>query len=729
MLTENSATRSLDYAGRPDLGRVMALTAALALILAPHPGSAAETAAAANDEGIPDITVTAEKRETTLGKTPASIGVAPAVRLTDEHMQDLRDLNGSIAGLLSPGTIQNMQALYIRGIGTADPGTYPAVAVYLDDVYRPRAFGNALFDLPDLDRVEVLRGPQGTLYGMNSSGGAVRYVTRDPQDQFQGSADAGAGNFGTFQTHEYLTGPLVPGLLDGSIAYAHRESDGYTNAPLLGRHVDGVDTDQGRIKLKWTPDFGLIAVLSLDVSQDNSDNAAYISSTYPGSNPRTVYTNKNLQLHRNDEGASLTLEYPINDSLKIRSISAARNFQDNPSPWSEDGTPKNTYGWTQWIDEGQLSQELQLIGTYDNIAFTSGASFFHEYFNFERLTNTNTAYTDQHSSLNDNNYGIYGEATYKLPFFPELSFTGGLRINEDDQQFSDYNYKSNIAGAEISKIFQVSGLRKSWRSITPKISINYEPIPGLLTYLSFTKGQKAGGYNRGASTAFIAEYAANPENVTTFELGVKGRSWNGRLQNNFALFYNLYDDYQASITNPTINGVFVTGNVIENAGKAHTYGGELETTFHPFPELNVNLNAAYLLTRFDQFTNPTGTATTNYTGNRLPNSPKFTAGISSTYTVLWSVPGKTELWGKYRFIDTYFLDAANTPITAIKAQEYVDLGARYTLPERPLTFSLTVSNLLNSTYRTNGVYIPSLGLLAYGYNPPRTIYGSVRYEF
>ena len=697
-------------------------------VLAPFTSAVwADEAADGTLDELPAVIVTAEKRSTSLERTSAAVTAVSADTLKIEGLQDLRDLNGDVAGLLAPGAIQNMQALYIRGIGTSDPGTFPAVAVYMDDVYIPRVFGAALYDLPDIERVEVLRGPQGTLYGMNSSGGAVRYISRDPGEEVQGLVDASYGSYGTFYTHEYVSGPLVRGVLDGSIAYAHRDNSGYTFDPIQNRDLDALRTDQARAKLRWTPDFGLTAVLSADGLLDRSDNASYVSLFYPGSNPRTTYANQNVDLHRENGGVSLKLEYPVGDVWSLKSVSAGRFLEDSPSPWDEDGTPENLYGWTQWLREDEFWQDFQAVGTYGDVTVTAGASYLHDTFNFQRLTYISNVYSDQISRLLDENYGVYGEATWHI--VGGLSLTAGLRVYSDEQTFDDASFKSNAEAAHIKPVFSVNGLNRSWSGVTPKAVINYQVNPDTFTYLSWTNGEKSGGYNRSAATLAIASYAVDPEKVDTYELGIKARDFGGRLQNNLALFYNRYNSYQASISDPVINGSLVAGSVLMNAGRAHSYGVELETTALVAQGLQLKFTGSYLESAFDEFLDPTGAAISNYVGHQLPDAPKFNAGAALNYSLPWSVPGKTSAFVKYQLISQYYLDFTNTARNTIHSQNYLDLGAEYDLPHAPVELSLGVTNALDHTYRINGSYLPTIPIYTAQYNPPRLILGTVRYRF
>lgn len=230
-----------------------------------------------------DIVVTAERRETSLQKTPIAISAVGGDALQAQRLQVLRDLATEVPSLVTPGMHANMQSVYIRGIGTSDPGVYPAVGLYIDDVYIPRTFGNGIFDLPDIQRVEVLRGPQGTLYGLNTSAGAIKFVSRDPGNETIGHVDIGYGSYDAFDGHAYISGPVVSDRLSASFAYTHRRRDGHIYNVTLGKYVDAVKSDQFRAKLRWTPTGagGLDVILSVDGTRERSDNANYIPVGYP----------------------------------------------------------------------------------------------------------------------------------------------------------------------------------------------------------------------------------------------------------------------------------------------------------------------------------------------------------------------------------------------------------------------------------------------------------------
>lgn len=675
---------------------------------------------------LPTVVVTAERREAALRDTPLAVSVVGADELERKGVTTIKELMGGVPGLVAPGSISNMQSLFIRGIGTSNPGFYPAVAVYVDDIYRPRPFGVGTFGLPDIERIEVLRGPQGTLYGQNSSGGALRFVTRDPDDYPAATWSLGVGNDGYRRGSAYLARPIKPGVLAVGLAAGSHRTDGYTYNAHLDRQVDAVRLDQARLKARLTPGENTSATLSLDYSRDRTDNALYVPVGYPGADERTTFSGIDTQLGRTDKGVSLHVEHAIDERLTLKSISGYRKFDDDPSPWDQDGAPEPAEGWVQYIDQSQFSQELQLDGRYARVDFTAGAVYFRERLLFDRLTVLNGNYSELVSDLRSASVAVYGQADVRLT--DALGLTAGVRWSRDEQEFGNDSYRNDESGARLTHVYSVDGLRSHWTSVTPKLGLNYRWSPDALSYASVTRGEKIGGYNRAASTAEIAGLPVGPEQVTAYEIGSKHGHLGGRAETGVALFYYDFKDYQANVANPIVNGQYIAGAVLVNAAKAHTYGAEFEGAIRVTPDWDLKGAAAYLSTRFDDFQNPTGAAATDYTGNELPSAPAWTLGLSTVYRLPLAVPGQVALSADARYIGAQHSDIGNTEVIRVGAQTYVGLGGDYISADGRWTFSLGVRNLLDKAYPINLKYRAGVSHQA-AYSPPRQIVFGVRHDY
>ena len=255
--------------------------------------------------------------------------------------------------------------------------------------------------------------------------------------------------------------------------------------------------------------------------------------------------------------------------------------------------------------------------------------------------------------------------------------------------------------------------------------------PFVSSYASFTHGYKAGGINLDTTAAVGgADPTFLSEEVDAYEVGVKTTSWNGRLRTSTSLFYNDYEDYQASVNNPIIGGQLVPGAVFANAGKAHTYGAEFSSQVKPTRALELAATISYLKTRFDEYLNPTGNANTNYEGYDLPNSPRLSGSLGATYTIALDNGAEIALNGNYRFEDESYSEVStNREITKTPAQKYLDLGAFYTTGSGKWTFSLTGKNVLGEDYAFPGSYTPTLGFRNVIWNRERQVSLGVRYDF
>jgi iron complex outermembrane receptor protein len=679
--------------------------------------------------GLEEVIVTAERQARSLQKTPVAVGVLSADDLAGNGVKRLWDANGAVPGLYMSSYPSNMQYISIRGIGTADPGVFAPVGYYLDDVYLGRTFGRGSILLPDIERVEVLRGPQGTLYGQNTTGGAIKFISRDPSFTSPGNwVSASLGNFGQEELLAYLSAPLGD-TVGVSIAYAHRQTDGDHYNAYRDERVNRQKIDQFRAKVRWKPVEDLDVVLAVDGTHDDSDNYIPTPHNVPGGGvPRVVYANTDTQMHRSDLGQTLRAEYAISEQLTLRSITAHRRDRNDPHPWDTDGGPTDVFGWNQKFTEKVRSQELQLVAGYERLSFTVGANYYDESFDFDRLQWLNLAYTNLEAHLTYRNWALYGQGNYRIT--PNLGVTLGVRYNSEKQRFAAESYVSNAARERISLNYVVSGLEQEDSALTPKIGLDYQWTPNVFSYVSYTKGEKSGGFNRAAGTLAVASVPVASEKVTAYEVGVKSRLFGGSLDANVAAFYNDFKDYQANVTNPVINGRTVNGNVVANAGSAHTYGLEVDLTARPLARLEARLAGSLLRTKFDEFINPTGAASSDFTGNEVPNAPHYTGALRLNYDVpLAKLPGSLRVNGSVNYVASHFTDIANTRATRTDSQTYVDAGAEYTNADARWSLGVLVKNALDKDYVLSRGINALLGTDTSSYNPPRTWAATFRYHF
>lgn len=735
--------------------------------LAAQPALAADDALAnttpqdGSASSVGDIVVTATRRESRLQSTPVALSVIGSSDIAAHNTVTARDLAGQIPGffIAQSGITPSTQIFYIRGIGNSDPIFDPAVAVYIDDTYLPRAI-NGMTDLTDIERVEMLRGPQGTLFGQNAAAGAIRYITKAPTEKFTLKADAAYGSFNTAQLHGYVSGALIPGVLSASLAVAHDQHEGYTWNPTINRRVNDQDTTGGRFKLLFTPTSKFKALITLDGTVDHSSTAYYtpVQPIIGGTLANPVYgayqanTSFASQLPLNKSwtsGASAKLSYELNSHLTIHSISSLRRFAQDPVNYNNDGQPLVAYSSAvpQLVQisnnlikyhEKEFTQELQLQGQYGPVDFTGGLYYLYEDFSSDRIgyvvsasaASANPANPfDQVGDTRTHNYAAYLQGNVKVT--DKLTFTLGGRYATQKRQFTFAGITQDFNGNTIASAanFTYQG-SKVWRNFTPKVGVSYQITPTIFTFASVAKGVDAGGFNNRA-TSLASALPYDQETVTTYEGGFKTDWLNHRLRINATGFYNDYRNLQAtaSVISPT-NNTLVSAR--SNAPKAHTAGFELETTAQPTNRLTANANASYLLTRYDNFPNAGGTTTAtliSVTGNQLPFSPRWQLSGGATWRVPVNVPGEVSLNTNATYETSYYSDVYNYKQARVGAQAYLNAGISYSPEGSRWTLSVTGKNLTNHIAYQSITWGGTPNLWLGPQNPPRTVVAKLAFTY
>ncbi len=688
------------------------------------PAYAKEAEALLDNNG--DIIVTAQRRAEPLQRTPIAVGLLSEEVINQRNVSQMRDLAGTIPGLFLPKTNSvGVQQIYIRGIGTSSPIYNGAVATYVDDVYLPRILNSAVFGSPDLERIEVLRGPQGTLYGQNTSAGAVKIISRDPGNEFDGWVSGSLGNYKAREAKLYLSAPLVADKLSFSIAALHQENEGYVRNLFLGHHVNGTRVSFGRAKLKFTPSERVSFVLAGELAKDTSDNAVGTPANYPGTRPRVTFDDRELQQDYKQYAISLHAKFELNDHLEFRSITAYRDFTNDPSTWSTDGVPGDQSGFQLNIDDNHFSQEFQLNGDYQRFKFTVGAIHFQEDYKQNRPAWSRSVYTGISSQTKVKSYAVYAQGRYGIT--DSLGVTVGARYNVQRDRFNWFGYRSNVDLDILAVTGSVSNLRQKTDGIVPKFGVDYQVSPDVFTYASITKGEKAGGYNAVAGSVPVASVPLEPEKVTAYEAGTKLALFDKRVRLNFAAFFNQFNDYHAVVQNPIVNGQQLNIPLITNAAKAETYGLEFDGTARVGRDLDLRLTATYLHAKFKQFDNPTGAAASDYTGNVMPRAPKLAINSGFTYTVPLHVPGKISFGGDVEYVSKTYEDIALTQ--PVQRYALVSGNLLYVSADEHWRFSVTVKNVFDKTFRITKQIIAAAGTEVYTYNAPRTFLATLRYDF
>ncbi|CAN5237774.1 TonB-dependent receptor [soil metagenome] len=706
-----------------------------------------------------DIVVTASKRSESIQRTPIAVTAIASDAIEQARISTFRDIAGRIPGLVAPrqSSAQTTQTYSMRGIGEPDTFPEPTVAVYVDDVYLGRTVGS-LYDTPDLERVEVLRGPQGTLYGRNSSAGAIRFITKEPTSDASLYVSAAYGSYENVELKARINGAiLADDKLNGSLSVVRHTRNGWTYDVPLDRHVNDLDLTVLRGKLKSQITDRLTATLSGDAMFDRSSQSYYAPVNQPnGQTGTAVMTDPNITWAEsppfnktNAYGGALTLEYEINDNLKAKSVTAYRGF-DGPIYYDNDGVAAikaDSYGG---FKQYQKSEEFNLNGEYNRLNFVLGLYYFYENFWNDRFNESATskidniglisAYTNR---LKTTSYSAFGQANYKISDI--FTVTVGGRYTTDKRVFNatfasrantqliepglwDYDPKifEQRYGAFTNRIY-VAPPSKRFSNFTPKLGVQAQWTPNLFQYASYSKGFKSGGYDLRSSTVAGATNPYSPQIVTAYEMGLKTKFLDGKITANIALFYNDVKDLQLRATSPATPTSQGFSGVI-NAASGSTKGGEFELSAAPIDGLRLGATAAYLQTNYKSFTAilPANVAgRTTLIGLDYPLSPKWQFSGNFDWKLPIAIPGTWRILGDVSYETRRYFDLYNTPQARQGPQTFVNGTISYTTPVGDLTAGIQASNIFDAQYDQRTTYIPNNSgqypNYARAYNNPRMV--------
>ncbi len=690
---------------------------------------AAPAAAQEGELMLEEIIITAERRQASLQDTAISVSAFSGEDLARAGIETSEHLAGITPGLQIQRDV--IGKVVIRGVGAenftvaGDPG----VAISADGVYLARS-SVSIFDLFDLERVEVLRGPQGTLYGRNATGGAINFIANKPTDELQVAVSGDVGDFNKRRLEAALSGPLVEGRLLGRIAGLIHDRDGYTENifPGVGRGLDELDNKDlraGRLLLTWLPSDDLSIEFKADVYRDDSNPVPYkytddpliFQGGIPFANPlaareRVVSQGYEFEVPGLDirideagrwdqDGVQATLNWQLPNGANFKSITASREADFE---WLNDGDGLQAYlvNYFQVDTSEQFSQELQLS--------SSGAGPINWIVGLYYLTEDSDSFigiplplgADLPLAVLINGeseteaVAVFGEIKYELT--ERLLLNLGLRFSQEEKQVFYVDDRSSLGGSAVTVDDD-----NDWDAATPKIGLEYFPREGLMFYGSVTQGFKSGGYN-----LLAVQPSYDEEEVTSFEVGMKGRFFDERMQLNTSLFYYDYSDMQ-------VGKVQELSATIQNAAESTIYGAEVEMLALLSQQLQLSAGISLLQTEYDDFETqdpaPPGDIV-NLEGNELPRAPAFTAALAATYTRPLAGGGTLELWGNWQYTGEQFFTPFNRPSVSQDAYDVINAKITYRSPSQRWALTLYGDNLGDEEYFTNalesGVPLPGI---------------------
>lgn len=680
---------------------------------------------------LEEVVVTAQKRESNLQETPIAISAFSASALKEIGVTNFTDISDSTPNLtVSPIPGQNGTIVSIRGISGADPSSAidPKVGTYVDGVYIARNTGN-IFEL-DIERIEVLRGPQGTLWGKNTTGGSINLTTAKPSGELGFSQDLTVGDYGYLNSRTRLDSPSLDlgslGSLSGRLTLMRKEYDGWQksanqNQYPLPKRLGEIESDYARIALQWS-----LGDFHADYSYEKMDrDGTAHQSQLIGADPafgvdQYIFRDRQDRFDLNSagrdgtdgDGQNLTLSWEMGN-ITVKSITGSRHTGVHYQP-DHDGNPLVSTGFLVYglassytggmydfkgeRNHKQFSEEIQVIGSAmdSRLDFTAGLYYFTEesdedtdsaiYRSSGIFIDLSKAYDIENTSR-----AAYGQLSYTPDFDnSRWTFTAGARYSEDEKEAT----KTIHNGVPIDPALYGN---KDWDNISLAATVEYSLSDDVNTYLRIAQGYNAGVFNTRSSQEETFSNPADEETLITYELGLKAELLDRRLRINAATFASEYDDLQQQVY---INGV---ESLATNVGKADFLGIELETTYIVTDTISLGFNLAHLDYNMSGYivdgVDVSGQSTLGF-------SPKKSGGAFVRYE---RPVGELGLLG-IKFDVAYKGDTAFTAIDYkdVMASSYSIVNGRISLSEinigpSEMSVALWGKNLADKEYRVFGV--------------------------
>lgn len=705
----------------------------LALTLAGGASAGPAFAQAANAQ-VSELIVTAQRVEENIQQVPIAVSAFSAAALQRSQIETIQDIALRTPGF-SAGAVDPVQSNFaIRGVGSAfgisqNAGGDASVVVFVDGIYAGRG-GTPDIDALDLERVEVLRGPQGTLFGKNTAGGLIQYVTRKPSKD---TALRLQGDLGNYERRGFNARGNVA-LADNifmSAGASLKQHDGYEFNQTTGNRVNDEDLKTATAALRFLPNENLDIVLAADFTdQDQKGNPRHnicdtsfqagIHCVGINPDPRVVnaytdgYIRRWLQTYRAE--VNWTTPIGVLTSLtgyRLVTLNIRTPFFSNPV------NPPNQIESTETDHEKnkQFSQEVRLAmkGWDDRLLAQVGVYYLNEDNNrtedlqqdFPAPSITGVATYPQ--AVKATSWALFGQASFKVT--DTLTLTAGVRQTweKKDGHFIGRKVSGPGLPPPLAANYDVSGSKK-WDALTPRFAIDWQASPEMLVYASATKGFKSGGFQGIAGSGPSQATPYNPEFAWNYEGGLKSQWMDNRVRLNLAIFKTDYSDLQVSQLVP------LCCVVVGNAANAEIRGSELEWVFRPLEGLQIDGSYSRLNAKFTSFA--TG-ATGNFTGNHLPRAPND--------KIHWGLQYETPIggWAGLARIDytnqsKMWFEASNIPTQKQEGYIMVDARASLTSPDGRWQMAVWGKNLTDELVATYVTAFAPYHQVLVPYAPPKT---------
>ena len=736
--------------------KIAFLTTVAALAVTSHPVFAKTQTSTNNansakivDGQLDELVVTATRTgETRAQNTALPISVFSGDALTRSGAINVKDLV-SLTPNLSVAQVSASAAIFVRGVGSNNvfAGSDPNVTVQSDGVYIARAFGQ-FADFADVERIEVLRGPQGTLYGRNAIGGTINILSRKPGDAFRGNLVLSAGNYNLRQAQGYVSGALVPGTVQFSVSGNYIRHDGHVDNIVPDSQDVGTANRGGvRAQLRIIPAANFEAITRVDYSEGSERLDYYdhilapsplapLASSIIG-NYRKTAIDTPLSNRTKLWGVAQEFNLQLSDAVALKSLTAYRRSSYNLL-LDTDGTEAPVQTSRQAETSQQFSQEFNLVASFDRFKGVAGAYYFYDldttlaqaFIAPSIATPAANALTVRaQPKSRTRSIAFFAQGTYEI--LPTLSVTAGVRYTRDrksiEQDFTRISLNPATPGLVLPGFPRIFSLSRTDSAVTPKFGLEYRATPTVLIYVSATRGYKSGGTNYAAASVAATQFG--PETIWSYEGGIKADLLDRRLRANLSLFKYDYKDLQ-------VQALIGPGLVsIGNAATADVKGAELELSARPVPQLQLGANLSLLRAEYGTFPQSavpsrlipyvTGdpryaaaTRTYNASGNMLNAAPRSSFSGSAQYDI--ALPdGSAFVRGEYFRQGKVYYDPTNAEIAAQRAYTLINGSIGYQDSKRKWRIALLGRNLTDTQYL---ITIAANGLVPAGIaGAPRTV--------
>ena len=713
--------------------RLLAGAALVGILEAPVMAQAdTETGETGTVRSIDTIVVTAQRRSETLQDVPVTVTAFGAEDIENARIQDVEDVAVRTPGLSFDAFPATQPRLYIRGIGSPDRGAGgdPSAAVFLDEIYlgRPAAIA---FDVFDVERIEVLKGPQGTLYGRNVVGGAINIITARPDpDDLYGSIEATVGNYERAETAGFVNIPLADGTAALRASGSIRTHGGFVDNVFTGGDVEDQDTRSMRLQALVEPTDTLQFLVGFDVTTDRHDGPAQHVVDIDAGDPLSAFWTVNDD---RDYNAAEFDGYQDRDTWGLRGqaiwdlpfgslnyLVSNRELAYDLNYDFDGGNPDFNFigiAGGNVEDSSMFSQELRLQSP-SHSAWTWVVGLYEYKGDTTRLDILDLGIAGPSAReiysqwANVQSRAVYGDLT--IPVTDRLNLSGGLRYTEDEKDFRIHNTDSQ-AIFRAGEMFDVTAT-ETWDAVTWRLTADYHLAEEHMVYASISRGFKSGGFQDTPDSAASALDTFDPEFATQYEVGQRGRFLNGSLIWNNTFYWMDYTDLQ---TRETIGLSIVTSN----AGAATIRGYETQLEWLFGDGFSLAGSYAYTDATFDRFVD--GAA--DYSGNRISRVPEHKVVITPAYEHEMASGASILVATDYQYASHIFDDNSNTGPEQRDPTHFVDARGIYTSASGAWSLSVWGKNLTDETTRTHQATF--LGGTFASYNPPRTYGATFRWNY